>query len=87
MKWARKAAEQGNYLGQDLLGYLYANGQGVSQDYVQAHLWFNLSATQGYATGKKNRDRAVELMTPAQIAEAQKLAREWMVRFEARQKK
>jgi hypothetical protein len=50
---------------------------GVLQDYVRAHMWFNLSAAQGYQDAVKNRDMVALRMTPSQIAEAQKLAREW----------
>ena len=52
-------------------------GEGVPQDYVRAHMWFNLSAAQGYQDAARNRDNIAKRMTPAQIAEAQKLAREW----------
>jgi len=55
--------------------------RGVLQDYVQAHKWFNLSASrsQGKVHEKAvgNRDIVEKRMTPAQVAEAQKLAREW----------
>ena len=57
---------------------MYANGQGMPQDYVQAHMWLNLSAAQGHVNATKNRDTIAAKMTPAQLAEAQKLAREWM---------
>ncbi len=78
----RKAAEQGHAEAQNNLGFRYANGEGVPQDYAQAHMWFNLAASR-YPTGEdrdqsvKNRDIVAERMTPAQISEAQKLAREW----------
>ena len=49
----------------------------MPQDYVRAHMWFNLSAAQGNQDAAKNRDNIAKRMTPAQIAEAQKLAREW----------
>ena len=77
-KWFRLAAEQGHTDAQSNLGVLYASGQGVPQDYVEAHKWFNLAAASGGESAGKNRDTAASLMTPAQIAEAQKLAREWM---------
>ena len=77
IKWYRKAAKQGHVSAQNNLGFMYYNGQGITQDYVQAHKWFNLAAVNGNATAKKNRDLVADLMTPAQIAEAQKLAREW----------
>jgi hypothetical protein len=76
-RWYRLAAAQGNAQAQYDLGITYANGEGVPQDYVQAHLWFNLAAAQGIKNAPTARDAAAKLMTPAQIAEAQKLAREW----------
>ena len=63
---------------------LYAKGHGVPQDYVAAHMWFSLSAAKGQKEGVKNRDRAATRMTPAQIAEAEKLAREWLEKHEKR---
>jgi TPR repeat protein len=76
-EWYTKAAEQGLAEAQYNLGYSYANGYGVPQDYVQAHKWWNLAATSGLEAAKKARDIVVEEMAPEQIAEAQRLAREW----------
>ena len=79
-KWYRLAAEQGDALAQVFLGLAYWAGLGVTQDYVQAHMWFNLAATRGGEQrdrAVRNRDDVAESMTPAQIAEAQRLAREW----------
>ncbi len=80
--WLRKAADQGHATAQYNLGVMYENGRGVPQDYVQAHKWFNLAAsraTEAYVReqGTKNRDTVAAQMTPQQIAEAQRLAREW----------
>ncbi len=77
IKWSRLAANQGYADAQFNLGIAYANGQGVPKDYVSAYMWFNLSAALGNQAAAKNRDIAAQHMTPAQIAEAQKLAREW----------
>ncbi len=77
VKWYRKAANQGFAPGQQDLGIMYNRGQGVPQDYVQAHQWLNLAATTGDPLAVQNRDSVATKMTPAQIAEAQKLAREW----------
>ncbi len=57
---------------------MYGDGHGVTQDYVQAHMWFNLAAAQGDESGRENRDKVVELMTPADISKAQAMAREWL---------
>jgi uncharacterized protein len=75
--WYRKAADQGHSGAQERLGFQYANGLGVQQDYVTAHMWFNLAAARGNRDAEKDRDMIAAQMTPAQIAEAQKLAREW----------
>jgi TPR repeat protein len=69
--WSRKAAEQGNAGAQGRLGLMYDDGQGVLQDYVQAYMWYNLAGASGL------RARVAAKMTPAQIAEAQQMAREW----------
>ena len=76
------AAERGNAEAQFNLGLMYANGQGVPQDYVEAHKWSNLSAAS--ATDKETRDKATHIrdfvaskMTADQVSEAQKLVREW----------
>jgi TPR repeat protein len=76
-KWFRMAAEQGNAAAQHNLGIMYANGEGGPQDYVLAHMWFNLAAAQGGEDSKKTRDLVAKLMTSEQLAEAQRLAREW----------
>jgi len=64
---------------------MYAKGNGVPQDYIQAHMWWNLAAASFPASGSKNRDVAEKhsdevaaKMIPEQIAEAQRLAREWL---------
>lgn len=47
MKWFRKAAEQGNAQGQNMLGQLYAKGEGVEKDLTVAVEWLQKSAAQG----------------------------------------
>lgn len=42
--WFRRSAEQNLAGGQHKLGFQYANGRGVPQDYMQARMWFNLAA-------------------------------------------
>jgi len=77
MKWYLLAADQGGAGAQFNLGGMYANGKGVPRDYVRAYMWFNLAAAQGIQGAERNRDGTALHMTPEQIAEAQKLAREW----------
>ena len=85
VRWYRKAAEQGGALrqaGQFALGYMYLIGEGVPQDPVLTHKWFNLAAAAGgksdFGTGASFlRDLVAKHLTAAQLAEAQRLAREW----------
>ncbi len=77
VRWYRRGAEQGNAKAQFNLGGMYLGGRGVPQDYVQAHMWVNLAAAQGIEDARKARDILAKQMTPAPIAEAQRLAREW----------
>ena len=73
----RVGAEKGDASAQFSLGFMYELGQGVPQDYVQAYMWFSLAAAQGTKGAAEWRERLAARMTPAQIAEAQKLASEW----------
>ncbi len=54
MTWFRKAAEQGNVVGQNNIGWLYQNGWGVQQNYAEAVTWYRKAADQGYATAQGN---------------------------------
>jgi hypothetical protein len=83
-RWFHRAADLGEARAQYSLGLLYAEGAAGMPDNVSAHMWFNLAAARFPASGTGDRDAAVNYrdlvakkMTPDQIAEAQKLAREW----------
>jgi TPR repeat protein len=56
---------------------MYNEGQGVPEDFVQAHKWYNLATVNGDKPAAELRDALAKQMTPAQIAEAKNLAREW----------
>jgi TPR repeat protein len=81
--WFQKAADQGDAEAQFHLGNLYSLGVGVSQDYVQAHRWYSLIVSGSASTvllrliADKNREEVASKLTPTQIAEAQRMAREW----------
>jgi uncharacterized protein len=78
VRYYRLAADQDNWEAQAALGAVYFSGTlGVPQDYVQAHFWLNLAAVHGNKQVLKLREAVERTMTPAQLAEAQKLAREW----------
>jgi TPR repeat protein len=75
-QWWEQAAAQGDPEAQNKLGVLYDSGHGVPQDDVRAYMWYSLAVGHAkYAEG--NRDSIARRMTPAEIAEAQRLAREW----------
>lgn len=77
LKWYRLAAEQGDRGAQHNLGALYYDGKGVPQNYVAAYMWFSLAAAQGDQDAPRIRNEVAGLMTPEQLAEAQKRASEW----------
>ena len=60
------------------LGMLYATGREVAPDLVVAHKWFNLAAVRGNSSALTHRMELAREMSALQIAEAQKLAREWI---------
>lgn len=76
VKLCSLAAEQGMTIAQNNLGYMYLNGYGVLQDYLYAHMWFNIAASSGDKDAFKNRNLVEERMSPVDIAAAQNLARE-----------
>jgi TPR repeat protein len=77
LKWLRAAADQGHPLAQTKLGIMYEDGKGVPQDRVQAYMWFSLAAAQGSELDSAFLTELTKEMTPTQIVEAQRLAREW----------
>src|SRR5258707_764833 len=76
VNWYRRAADQGNTAAQLNLGVMYDNGWGVAQNYVIAHMWFGLAAAMGDRDAARSRDITAAKLTPAQLAETQRLARE-----------
>ena len=78
-EWER-LAKQGDASAQKNLCLMYAKGQGVLQDYVYAHMWYNIASSSGNKNAEKDRDTVVGWMTPARIEDAQKLARECVLK-------
>lgn len=60
------------------LGMLYATGRDIDADLVTAHKWFNLAAARGNEAARTYRGELALEMSAEQIAEAQRLAREWL---------
>jgi len=83
LKWHTLAADKGNANAQSVLGSMYATGRGVRQDFVRAYMWHALAAENSnpgrfMRDERVARDEVARRMTPEQIAEAQKLTREWI---------
>jgi len=74
-KWFRKAADRGDVDAQGLLGVQYEAGSGVPKNYVEAYKWHVLADRSGDSA--EFLDKLAKNMTPAEIAVAQKLARDW----------
>ena len=71
-------ADQGSATAQFELGLMYSTGHGAPLDYVVAHKWFNLAAMQGVAEARDHRADLARDMSPVEVAEAQRSAREWV---------
>ena len=76
-EWYEKSAAQGEANAQFYLGMMSAFGRGGPLDLAQAHMWYSLAAGNGHVGATVYRNDLAKQMTPAQIAEAQKRAREW----------
>ena len=88
VKWWRKAAEQGFSQARYELGCAYCNGEGVPQDYVKAYMWFSLAweskSERNFGvmilpnpSADEQRERIQKFMTLEQVADAERLVREW----------
>jgi hypothetical protein len=56
---------------------MYANGFGFSQDYVLAHMWWNIAGSNGYKDAIEYKNIIEKKMSPHQIEKAQEMARNW----------
>ncbi len=82
LKVWKPLAELGHAGAQNHLGIMYYFGHAVAQDYVLAHMWTNIAVVNGDPTAEKLRDDVARRMTPDQIADAERMAQEWMARRE-----
>ena len=82
-QWYRRAAEQGLVFAQFSLGLMYYNGEGVPRDYGKAHMWLDLATltssvdTDTQERWRQARDAVAQLLSPEELARAQRVAREW----------
>jgi TPR repeat protein len=90
VQWWHRAAEQGNTSSQYNLGVAYNNGEGVAQDFVEARKWAEIAVAYSAGDSQRKfaalRDALGRKMTPDDVANAQKRARDWIETFERRVK-
>lgn len=76
LKWARKAAEQGNARAEYLIGECYASGLGVAEDIKEAVKWFARASEKGNADAMlglakcylyNDPDKALKIIESAEI--------------------
>ena len=72
--WLTKAAKQGNYRAQGILGFIYFQGDGVPQNFKLSYVWLNLAAAKGNEEMIELRDSIAKSLSPQQLVEAQELA-------------
>ena len=77
-KWLWLAAEQGETRAMYSVAHNFNFGFDVPQDYALAHTWYNLAASFGDQDAREDREYLAKKMTREQIAEAQRMAREWL---------
>ena len=74
--WFAAAAERGLPAAQSRLGLLYATGQGVVADPIEAHKWFAIAATAD-AAARDNLLRSQDRLPAAAAAEGLRRAQGW----------
>jgi TPR repeat protein len=82
IKWFRKAADQDDPSGQELMAYVSLRGLGTPQDEVAAYMWFSLAFTHEPSCDFKGNSKMLytslgRTMNRDELAEARRLARSW----------
>ncbi len=80
LKWYGLAADQSLAMAHNNVGLMYEEGRGVRQDYAQAYMRYSLAISLSNlnpGTAIQNLNSLTEKMTSTQIAQAERLAREW----------
>ena len=76
-RWFLAAAEQGYAKAQNHIGVRLARGEGMQKDEVRALMWLTLAAARNHTQAIDNRKALAKTLSPAQVAEAERLAKEW----------
>jgi TPR repeat protein len=78
----RRSAEQGNPGAEYALGTAYLTGIHISRDYVLGYMWLDVAALHGHELSPDLLTFLQGVMTKEQVAQAQKLVREWRPKVE-----
>ena len=80
--WCHRAADKGSSAAQFSVGQYYFDGlgYGFKRDYVRAYIWFSRASSQGYEDARYMIERLEDEMTPLEVDEAKRLARDWQPR-------
>ncbi len=78
----KSAAEQGDIECQHRLGKMYIDANNFPHSDVKAYMWLSLAASRGFKDETDLIDTITKRMTPEQIAEAEKLAQEWLDEYQ-----
>ena len=84
VKWYRRAAEQGHFIAQNRLSFVYAHGEGIPQNYREAYVWSVIAAANGYKQAEKNRDYSAKKLSPAELSSARAEAARRQAEIESR---
>ena len=65
------------------VGLIFRNGLDGEQDFVRAHFWLSLGATQGHSDAARRRDEVAIRMSDDELWKARDLAYSWRARHGA----
>lgn len=80
LKWNKLAAAQGDAGALLRLGVMHGLGKGVPKDFSRAYMWVSLAAARGESEAMNPRDSLAEELSPKQLTQAQKMARDCQAR-------
>jgi TPR repeat protein len=77
VQWLTRAANQGNAHAELLLSTLYAGGHSITPNIAAAYMWLNLASVSN-SHARELRDRLEKVVPADQVAEGQRLTRQWL---------
>ena len=83
IQWWRKAAEQGQPSAQFNLAQALVEGKAAPKDLVEAYKWYHLAADRGDRDAGRMRNALGVELSPEEVAEALKRAREFKSQLHA----